>query len=219
MADEATYGWEPVWAYHAVWLQQLENGHAEWKNIDLKLEFRRALVWNSAQCDNARPRPLAAPRQFAAKDMGAKPATSKPGTKSCALFNQRKCGDQRDNPADRHICSYHLNVAKKVCVHQQRFCQCKIYDEAAKHKGGCVMEGSTPLLTKTDMKRDTDNAMDNDLQISSLVSTTTAHAMAHTRRAFPLITKIQYQQLSTRCPSTPATKPALKLRLPAPTPF
>ena len=28
MADVSTYGWEPVWTYHAVWLQQLENGQA-----------------------------------------------------------------------------------------------------------------------------------------------------------------------------------------------
>ena len=29
MADAATYGWEPIQAYHVVWLQQLENGRAE----------------------------------------------------------------------------------------------------------------------------------------------------------------------------------------------
>ena len=47
MADADTYGWEPIRAYHAVWLQQIENGCAEWKNTDIKLELCRALVWNT----------------------------------------------------------------------------------------------------------------------------------------------------------------------------
>ena len=29
--------WDPVGAYHAVWLQQLGNGHAELEDTDLKL--------------------------------------------------------------------------------------------------------------------------------------------------------------------------------------
>ena len=46
MADASIYGWEPVRAYHGVWLQQLENRRAEWHNTEFKLEFRRALVWS-----------------------------------------------------------------------------------------------------------------------------------------------------------------------------
>ena len=44
MADSAIYGWEHVRTYHAVWLQQIENGHAEWEDTDIKLEFCRALI-------------------------------------------------------------------------------------------------------------------------------------------------------------------------------
>ena len=39
IADASTYGWEPVRAYNGVWLQQLENGRAEWHDTKLKLEF------------------------------------------------------------------------------------------------------------------------------------------------------------------------------------
>ena len=46
MVDATIYSWEPVQAFHAIWLQQLENGHAEWGDEVKKLEFRRALVWN-----------------------------------------------------------------------------------------------------------------------------------------------------------------------------
>ena len=47
MADAEVYGWIPVRAYH-VWLQQIENGRAQWIDVDAKLEFRRALVWHTA---------------------------------------------------------------------------------------------------------------------------------------------------------------------------
>ena len=33
---------------HVVWLLQLENGHVEWEDTYCKLEFHRALIWNSA---------------------------------------------------------------------------------------------------------------------------------------------------------------------------
>ena len=45
-ADAEIYGWEPLRAFHAIWLQQLVNGKANWGDEDKKLEFRRALVWN-----------------------------------------------------------------------------------------------------------------------------------------------------------------------------
>ena len=48
MADAATYGWEPIQTYHVVWLQQLENRHAEWEDADIKLEFHRP--WSGTQC-------------------------------------------------------------------------------------------------------------------------------------------------------------------------
>ena len=61
---------------------------------------------------------------------------NKTGTKACALFNQGKCGAQADHPSDHHICGYCLNVVKGVCVHLERFCSRKIYDQAAKTKWG-----------------------------------------------------------------------------------
>lgn len=40
MADAAIYGWQAARAYHVVWLQQLENGPADWDETECKLEFR-----------------------------------------------------------------------------------------------------------------------------------------------------------------------------------
>ena len=47
MADAKVYGWASMQACHAVWLQQIENGRAQWMDEDAKLEFKRA-VWNAA---------------------------------------------------------------------------------------------------------------------------------------------------------------------------
>ena len=48
--DAKLYGWEPVHAYHAVWLQQLENHRVRWSDTKTKLEFCCGLVGT--------PRPL-----------------------------------------------------------------------------------------------------------------------------------------------------------------
>ena len=37
MADVAIYGWGPVWAYHTIWLQHVENGRANWGDKAKKL--------------------------------------------------------------------------------------------------------------------------------------------------------------------------------------
>ena len=46
IADAGLYGWEAVQAFHAVWLQQMEQGQARWKDAQLKLEFRCSMVWH-----------------------------------------------------------------------------------------------------------------------------------------------------------------------------
>ena len=126
MSDTATYGWEAIHAYHGVWLQQLENGWADWKDTECKLEFSQALIWKSVQWGNARSQPSAAPCQLAMKDVGSKPALAKPGTKPFSLFNQENSTTQSEHPADKHIHSYCLTITKRVCSHQEIFCRQKI---------------------------------------------------------------------------------------------
>ena len=35
MTDAELYCWEVVWAFHAIWLQQIQQGRAMWKYGDL----------------------------------------------------------------------------------------------------------------------------------------------------------------------------------------
>ena len=46
IGDTKLYGWECVHTYHAIWLQKLEHDHITWADEDVKLNFRRVLMWH-----------------------------------------------------------------------------------------------------------------------------------------------------------------------------
>ena len=46
MANAELYGWEAIQVFHAIWLQQMEQGKASWKDGDIKLTYHHALVWH-----------------------------------------------------------------------------------------------------------------------------------------------------------------------------
>ena len=68
--------------YGHFWLQQLENGCAEWGGEPKKLEFRRALLWNPVQCNQTyKTQPTARTQQRGNKEATGKPTMAKRGTK------------------------------------------------------------------------------------------------------------------------------------------
>ena len=72
-------------AFHAIWLQQMENIRAGWGDEEKKVEFRMALVWNPVHRNSStKSQPMVAPRQKAVKELGNKIVPAKLGTKSCA---------------------------------------------------------------------------------------------------------------------------------------
>ena len=48
MSGSELYGWDKVRVYHAVWLNQLEQGCVCWDDEEEKLHFQDALVWHPA---------------------------------------------------------------------------------------------------------------------------------------------------------------------------
>ena len=48
MGDAESYRWELVIAFHAIWVQQLEQGRVTWVDKDAKIKYRWALVWHQA---------------------------------------------------------------------------------------------------------------------------------------------------------------------------
>ena len=53
MEDTDVYSWEKVWAFHANWLNQLEQNRCTWADIEQKLNMRRSLVWHAAMANKA----------------------------------------------------------------------------------------------------------------------------------------------------------------------
>ena len=133
MVNASTYGWESVRVYHGVWLQQLENGWAEWNDAALKLP------WSGIQLDQAFP-DIRHHQHLDRHIPKASPPSlfqDKTGIKACTLFNQGKYRAQADHPSDHHICGHCLTWPSVcVCVHQERFCHRQIYDQAARKYGG-----------------------------------------------------------------------------------
>ena len=136
MVDASMYGWEPLQAYNGLWLKQLENGRAEWQDADLKLAYRRALVWNSIQTGLPTPHMSAAPQQNENKETLSKPVPSTPPPQVPKLVFCSIKGnvglDPAAHPSERHICTYCLDMVNHVCLHKERFCRCKVYDQAAR---------------------------------------------------------------------------------------
>ena len=133
IADAAVYGWEPVQVFHAVWLQQLENGCADWGDEAKKPEFRCMLMWNPMHRSAPhKAQPSAQPQQKPGKDATGRPFMAKPRMKACVVLNTGKCITHADHPKELHICTYCFIVACKQCAHQVRFYRHKTYDEATK---------------------------------------------------------------------------------------
>ena len=105
MADAEVYGCNPVRDYHAVWLQQIENGRAKWSNEDAKLEFHRSLVWHTAPpATSDKLAATASPPKKPTKERIATIITAKPGTKASSAFNKDGCTQQDEYPTYLHIC-------------------------------------------------------------------------------------------------------------------
>ena len=74
MANGEAYRWPVVLAYHAAWLQHLEQGRAAWTDLNAKLKLRQALVWQRTQ-DWQQRQPSLSPASRAASQHQKLPAT------------------------------------------------------------------------------------------------------------------------------------------------
>ena len=86
MADTELYGWEDVRAFHAIWLQQMEQGRATWKDGYLKLTYRRALVWHQP-APSRKPDAANLPAWLPTKTTNPFNITAKLGSKACQAYS------------------------------------------------------------------------------------------------------------------------------------
>ena len=77
MSDAELYGWEPVRAFHAIWLQQLEQGRVAWDDEQVKLKYTWALVWHH----------VAGPSETAPVKKQVYNVPANPGVSACEGYN------------------------------------------------------------------------------------------------------------------------------------
>ena len=113
MADTELNGWVAVRSYHAVWLQQLENGRVRQDDVETMLLFHHSLVWHPARpVTKSGDQHTSAPQKKAGKESLAVNIVAKPGMKACATYNHGSCIHPTDHPKELHICAYCLSSVK-----------------------------------------------------------------------------------------------------------
>ena len=132
MEDGERYGWPAVRAYHAAWLQYMEQGRTAWGDEETKLKLRRVLVWHRVVPVRYSEGPSQGhPPQTPLR--GTNPPrwwqllsdSSKPGDKVCDGFNEGKCASNADHPLFLHVCSYCLYTVQCLCYHTEQYCRRK----------------------------------------------------------------------------------------------
>ena len=87
MEDGETFGW-PVRAYHAVWLQHIEQGRATWEDETTRLKLHRSLVWHRMAPIPSPALPLLSHPRLPPESPGAQPTQgircTWPSIRACA---------------------------------------------------------------------------------------------------------------------------------------
>ena len=92
MVDTALYGWEPIKAYHTMWLQQLEYDRAECADNEVKMEFMWSLVWHLvAHGTKVKLQLSAGCFKKHIRENLSKVVPATPQTGSCTQYTKEKC--------------------------------------------------------------------------------------------------------------------------------
>ena len=126
MADVELYVWEPVRAFHAVWLQQLEQGCVTWADKEVMLKYRGAFKWHHV----AAPfQPALAPSQQSLQSQRKQQRRAqlfnipaKPGSKACVGYNKGTCSDPTSPPKELYVCAYCITNVRRISYHPEQFC-------------------------------------------------------------------------------------------------
>ena len=122
MADAELYGWEPIWVFHAVWLQQLEQGHVTWADEAWSIDESPCGTMSQHQVKQAGTR-----RIIHRKSNRKPPRVSmcQPGqvqglawvtTMACT------CSNPTPHPKDLCACCYCITNVRRICPYLEHFC-------------------------------------------------------------------------------------------------
>ena len=104
MVDMELYRWNRVRTFHAVWLNQLEQGRVTWGDEEAKRRFRWTLIWHQAMTTTVVP--AIAAHSCSADEADARHKVynilAKPGSKACVDSIHGDCSDGYAHPGDLH---------------------------------------------------------------------------------------------------------------------
>ena len=124
MADTVLYECDKVRVFHAMFLNQLEQGQATWGDEEAKMRFKRALVWHqTTNVTQMATMSAPLPQKMQPRDSQTYNTTAKLGSNAYQAFNQGNCLDGTAHPNDLHVCSYCLGAVKRLFTHQECYCQ------------------------------------------------------------------------------------------------
>ena len=69
---------------------------------------------------------------------------AKLGSRACQAYNKDGCSHAEQHLKGLHICAYFLAMVNHMCAHQEKFCYCKQYAVAKRHKGGKCSNAPAP---------------------------------------------------------------------------
>ena len=115
------YDWEKVKAFHAAWLNLLEQCRCDWADND---QQSRALVSHTISGTKLTATSTGSGKKFGSSTM-AYNAPTKPSTKTCEPFNANRCFKAHEHPEWQHICSFCLATTNRALPHPANSCNCK----------------------------------------------------------------------------------------------
>ena len=187
LEDGETFGWPTVRAYHAVWLQHIEQGRATWDDETTRLKLRRYLVWHRMAPSS---QPSSTPASTPQAPTRAPRCTANPGDRACVAFNQGMCTSNVAHPADLHVCSYCLKTACRLWNHSVT-CNHKLITKNG--HGGPPAIDRHPSLGQPPLKRLSDPLPGNEGTGCSL-HTSTLWISTYSHHLLPNTATLQYRQ-------------------------
>ena len=133
MEDGEHYGCPAVRAYHAAWLQHMEQGRAACGDEDTKLKLRRALVWHRVvpvrssglhRRDTCHKCASLAPTHLDGGQFSV--ILQNRGTRRVAVSTMANAHPNADHPSFLHVCSYCLYTVQCLCYRTEQYCCRKV---------------------------------------------------------------------------------------------
>ena len=118
MEDTNVYGWDKVQAFHAAWMNQMEQCRCKWADDQNHLKMRRALVLHATM--NSKSSSTATSMGTGKKTGStamANNAPAKPGIETCKDFNSNRCFKGYRHSEWQHGCSFWLATTNRATHH------------------------------------------------------------------------------------------------------